>query len=148
MSAKEFRDMLDSKAFIPTKKGIITNTCKADIQIQGKTIVLIYRNLPKVSLNKFYAGMHWKERNSLKNNYHKLINEIDVNFPIEVSYRVYFKNNPLDCSNFVGGMVKLIEDCLFPKNDGYKKVCLGGVRVFKGDEDRVEITIREIDKII
>lgn len=149
MSASEFRELLNSKAIIPTKKGLLINDKPSTVELTGDIKVVVIKNLPKVSLNKFYAGMHWSVRNAIKDSYHEVVPVLsDIKFPIEVSYRAYFKNNPLDASNFVGGMVKLIEDVLFSKKDGYKQICLGSVKCFKGDEDRVEITIREIKKIL
>jgi len=105
-----------------------------------KTIIL--KDLPKVSLNQFYAGIHWTKRKAYKDAYKLLIasqtKEI-FTAPCRVMYRFTFKNNALDCSNCIG-MVKMIEDCLFP-NDSYKIVKSMMITSERGKRDSVEITV-------
>jgi hypothetical protein len=82
------------------------------------TIVLV--NPPKVSLNEWYAGSHWSERKKLKDSYEWLIYAACKNEkytkPCYVEYNFKWgKTRALDPSNCVA-MIKLIEDCLFPKD--------------------------------
>ena len=73
--------------------------------------IVIY-DLPKVSLNKWYAGCHWTKRQKLKEQYLWLVKQRISVYPIKVSYYFEFKTRPLDASNCVA-MIKLIEDCTF-----------------------------------
>ena len=84
---------------------------------------IILYDLPKLSLNKWYAGAHWTERKRIKDNYSLIIrNQFNVTLSKEkkyhVSYSFLFKGSPLDASN-CGAMVKLIEDIIF-EDDNYK----------------------------
>jgi hypothetical protein len=154
MSANEFRELIKHGVLGVTKGKIVVNELIPEFaqMVQGKlnkhnpNFIELF-NLPKISLNKYYAGMHWSKRNSIKDKYHRLIPTLnDIKFPIRVHYVFIFKNNPLDASNCVG-MLKMIEDVLFDKNDGYNKICIGGIVSKKGPEDKVEILIENIDKI-
>ena len=107
---------------------------------------LVLENLPKVSLNKFYAGVHWATRKKLKDNYTLIIaSQTKKKFtkPCEVEYEFHFKRNPLDCSNCAGGMVKMIEDCLFP-NDSIKVVKSIKITSQKSGNEYVKIKVREL----
>jgi hypothetical protein len=107
---------------------------------------LILYDLPKISLNQWYAGKHWSKRTEIKDNYKWIIKsqfksvfKNDKQYKCE--YLFYFKNNPLDASNCVG-MLKMIEDCLFEK-DGYNQVIELKISSEKSDikRDYVKIII-------
>lgn len=144
-SASEFRELIDGKKIIPTKKGLISN--KYEDAIEGTTEGVrqfTFYDLPKISLNKWYAGIHWSERSKVKNKYHEAVPTLtNVHYPVEVDYDFYFKGNPLDSTNAVA-MCKLIEDVLFDKNDAWDKIWIGHVRCFKGDRDTVIVTVRNL----
>jgi len=105
--------------------------------------------MPKVSLNEWYAGVHWKKRKSIKDTYAWFIHSVHpekYTEPCEVLYHFFWKTTSLDPSNCVA-MVKLIEDCLFP-NDSYKiirKLTIICDRVKKGEtKDKIVITINPV----
>ena len=105
------------------------------------------KGLPKISLNKWYAGTHWTKRKKIKDEYKKIIkNQFKDVFSKEneyfVNYYFFFKTRPLDASNCVA-MVKMIEDIIF-EDDNYKIVL--GISIFssKFEEDLVKIEIDEI----
>ena len=106
---------------------------------------IIITDLPKVSLNKWYAGEHWGKRKNIKDIYKVMIkSQTDIFFPKAkylVSYDFYFKKNPLDASNCVA-MLKLIEDVLF-KNDKWDLIKICGIESFKGKSDKVIIKVEE-----
>jgi len=112
-------------------------------------MILTFINLPKVSLNEWYAGNHWTKRKQLKDTY-KLLIQSQLPRPnlclygkkYIVSYFFYFKNNPLDASNCVA-MVKMIEDVLF-KTDKWDVVISITIASEKSTHDHVNITIQEI----
>jgi hypothetical protein len=86
---------------------------------------IILYNLPKISLNQWYAGNHWSIRSKLKNDYaliiksqYKYVFSKDKNYT--VFYNFLFKNKPLDASNCVA-MLKMIEDIIF-ENDGHNVI--------------------------
>jgi hypothetical protein len=102
--------------------------------------------LPKISLNKWYAGQHWTARKRIKDNYTLLIKDqcyktFSKRDKYEVDYKFYFKLQPLDASNCVA-MVKLIEDIIFEddKFDIVKKISITS-RSSKGENDYVLIQI-------
>ena len=102
-----------------------------------------FHDLPKISLNQFYSGRHWSKRKKIKDNYKWLISSLTdrvIDYPCDVEYEFWFKQKPLDCSNACGGMVKLIEDCLFA-NDSYKMVRSIKVTVQKRKDDIVFIKV-------
>lgn len=116
-----------------------------------KKVKITLKNLPKVSLNKWYSGVHWTERQKLKNNYGLLLNKYKKKFKkihrYDVDYRFYFKRSPLDASNCVA-MVKLIEDVLFEddKWDIVDSVTMGSKKS-EIKEDYVEVTIITKDEL-
>ena len=104
-------------------------------------------NLPKISLNKWYAGSHWTKRLEIKRVYETIIKpQFKKVFPktgvYKVSYDLYFKGKLLDCSNCVA-MVKLIEDVIF-EDDKPDIVTEIKIRSMKDKNERVEI---KVDKI-
>lgn len=79
---------------------------------------LFFYDLPKLSLNEWYAGKHWTERSRMKNAYKLLIRSKykgTITSPADVEYIFEFKGRLLDCSNCIA-MVKLIEDIVFEKD--------------------------------
>ena len=102
--------------------------------------ILLY-NLPKVSLNEWYACKHWTKRQDLKITYKFAIKsqfkDVLTGCFDEISYVFYFKNNPLDASNCVA-MLKLIEDIIFEK-DGYKNIKKISIESKKASSDCVKI---------
>jgi hypothetical protein len=105
-------------------------------------MTITIKDLPKISLNEWYAGTHWSERKRIKDVYKLIIRSKNLpkfTEPCEVDYLFTFQSRPLDCSNCVA-MLKMIEDCLFPK-DGIKVVRRIGITSRKGIEDTVTIQI-------
>lgn len=105
-------------------------------------MTITIEGLPKISLNEWYAGTHWSERKKIKDTYKWLILSKKIGkfiVPCDVEYTFTFKSKPLDCSNCVA-MAKMIEDCLFPKDDikVVKSIKLTSV---KGLKDSVTILI-------
>lgn len=107
-------------------------------------MIIVLKDLPKISLNKWYAGMHWTKRKKIKDNYtmlvkaqHKQVFSRTKTYRVE--YHFTFKSRPLDASNCVA-MVKMIEDILF-ETDSYKVVTGLAITSRKGDHDQVEIKI-------
>lgn len=111
---------------------------------------LTFNNLPKISNNKFYAGVHWAQRKKIVDNYKKIVYALlcvqtdrrKFEKPCEVEYIFEFKNKPLDCSNTVG-MLKMIEDVLFP-DDSYKIVKKLIITSLSSVEDKVTVIIEEV----
>jgi hypothetical protein len=98
--------------------------------------------LPKISLNDWYAGKHWTERKQIKDAYKIKIGSIvkeKFDAPCTVTYRFEFKSRPLDCSNCMA-MVKMIEDSLFP-DDGVKIVKQITISSEKSNRDLVTVAI-------
>lgn len=111
---------------------------------------LILRNLPKVSLNDLYAGIHWTKRKKIKDNYHWIIRSqfkglFHKDKQYNVCYEFYFKKNPLDASNCLFSS-KMIEDVIF-EDDKYDIILSVTVKSRKGQTDHVKITIKEIEKV-
>lgn len=112
-----------------------------------KEWILTFYDLPKVSLNKIYAGEHYSKRKKLKDTYKLLIkSQFKSVFPknkvYSATYTFGFKSRPLDTSNTVY-MVKIIEDILF-EDDTYKIIPELHIKSTKADKDFVEIKIKEI----
>ena len=102
-------------------------------------------NLPKISLNKWYAGMHWTKRKKIKDNYTNIVrsqfsNTLTRDNTYKVEYHFTFKSRPLDASNCVA-MVKMIEDIMF-ETDSYKVVTEIVITSSKGLEDKVTIKVK------
>lgn len=77
---------------------------------------IVLENLPKVSTNKIYAGMHWKARKTLKDQFLWLtLNAMKKMTPqagkVDLEFVFYFKSRPLDSSNCAFA-AKMLEDCL------------------------------------
>lgn len=105
---------------------------------------IILKDLPKISLNKWYAGMHWTKRKKIKDNYIKVVkSQFNKTLPktntYDTEYHFTFKSRALDASNCVA-MVKMVEDIIF-ENDSYKIVKSILITSKKGDSDYLEINI-------
>jgi len=103
--------------------------------------------LPKISLNKWYAGIHWTKRKKIKDIYKLIVkNQFKYLFSklntYTVEYIFYFKSRPLDASNCVA-MLKMIEDIIF-ESDGYNIIKEISIKSLKGKEDKVIIKITEL----
>ena len=103
--------------------------------------------LPKVSLNKWYAGTHWTSRKKLKDTYTLIIKSqfkdvLSKEKQYEVKYDFNFNKRPLDASNCVA-MVKMIEDVIF-EDDSYKIVKKIIITSNKSKEENVIIKIKEL----
>lgn len=112
-------------------------------------IQLIFNNMPKVSLNQWYSGQHWKKRKEIKDRYAKFIESVHPEKYTEycdTTYIFEWKTRSLDPSNCMA-MIKLIEDSLFPK-DSYKIIRWINIhcrRVAKGvKHDRIIISINPV----
>lgn len=109
-------------------------------------MIIVLKNLPKISLNKWYAGIHWTKRKKIKDNYTQIVssqfsNVLGKDRTYQVEYHFTFKSRPLDASNCVA-MVKMIEDIIF-ETDSYKVVTEILITSSKGLEDKVEIKIKK-----
>lgn len=107
-------------------------------------MIITIKDLPKISLNKWYAGMHWTKRKKMKDNYVKIVkSQFSKTLPkintYNTEYHFIFKSRALDASNCVA-MVKMIEDIIF-EDDSYKVVKSILITSSKGDEDLVQINI-------
>ena len=104
--------------------------------------VVLTFELPKISLNDWYTGEHWTKRKKIKDDYAWLVKAATnrkFTEPCSVNYLFEFKRNALDCSNCVA-MVKMLEDCLFPK-DGIKVVKKISIESRKSTKELVTVTI-------
>ena len=112
--------------------------------------LIVLNDLPKVSLNTWYAGTHWTKRKKLKDTYTLLVKSqfkkvySKLN-SYETEYIFYFKSRPLDASNCIA-MAKMIEDIIF-EDDNYKVVTKLSMESRKSDVDRVELKVIYKDKI-
>ena len=121
-------------------------TPSIDILEESKELTrLVFKDLPKISLNEWYAGTHWKQRTKIKNSYKLWIESMykkKFRDPCKVDYLFEFEKHALDPTNCVA-MVKLIEDVLFPVDSG--KIIKGFfVSSDRGTENKVTVIIRLI----
>jgi hypothetical protein len=101
---------------------------------------IIIKDLPKISLNEWYAGKHWTFRKKIKDTYKLLIRRAKLSGKYKVEYEFHFKSRPLDCTNTIA-MVKMIEDILF-ENDDYKHILEVSLRSVKDTSEYVNIIIK------
>ena len=104
-------------------------------------------DLPKISLNKWYAGMHWTKRKQIKDSYTLIVKSqckevLPKDKVYSAEYQCYFKARPLDASNCVA-MVKMIEDIIF-EDDTYKIVKEIKISSEKAKQDLVIIKIKVV----
>ena len=107
---------------------------------------IIFKDLPKVSLNAWYGGGHWSKRKKLKDNYTLIVKSqfkdvLPASESYNTEYHFTFKLRPLDASNCVA-MIKMIEDIIF-ESDGYKTIRSILITSYKGESDMVEIKINK-----
>lgn len=105
------------------------------------------KDLPKISLNDWYSGGHWRERKKIKDTYTIIVrNQCTKVFPEDNKYNIvytfYFNSHPLDSTNCVA-MAKMIEDIIF-KDDKHDIVLSTTLRSRKDKDERVEIEIQII----
>ena len=108
-------------------------------------MTIILTDLPKISLNKWYAGMHWTKRKKMKDSYTKIVRSqfrevLPKDKSYSVEYNFTFKSRPLDASNCVA-MVKMVEDIIF-EDDSYKIISSILISSGKGSRDTLEINIK------
>jgi len=108
---------------------------------------IILRDLPKISLNKWYASEHWTNRKTSKDNYKLLVKSqfkhvFKKDKQYEVEYMFCFKSRPLDASNCIA-MVKLIEDIIF-EDDKWDIILNIKISSGKASSDYVVIEVNEI----
>lgn len=108
-------------------------------------------NLPKISTNEIYAGVHWTKRNKHKHDFILLTNGMKRLKPVEgivdLEFIFTFKRNALDSSN-CSYVVKLLEDCLVHhkilKDDTIKFVRKISMESRKGEIEGCQIAILEV----
>jgi len=107
---------------------------------------IILKDLPKLSLNTWYASSHWSKRKKIKDKYFWLIkSQFNSVFPKNkeyvVEYVFFYKNRPLDASNTIA-QIKLIEDVIFEddKWDVVRKITTSS---HKDKKDYVKIKIHQ-----
>lgn len=106
-------------------------------------VVTLY-DLPKISLNKFYSGLHFSKRVKIKDNFKWVVkSQYKGTFKNDNQYNVQydfeFRIKPLDASNTIG-MVKMLEDVLFP-DDGWKVIKSITLTSTKGLRDKCTVTV-------
>ena len=103
----------------------------------------------KVSTNEIYAGVHWRKRRKIKQDYllvtrSKIRSIPKIEGKVNLSFSFYFKSRPLDSSN-CSFMAKMIEDCLVGngilKDDSIKHVGKISIESYKGTEDYCKMKI-------
>ncbi len=90
---------------------------------------IVLKDERPLSLNKFWAGVHWSKRKEYADRVHLLVRaaidpkEISIfTEPVNITITAYFDKRPLDCSNVLG---KPYEDALIGwviENDSPKYV--------------------------
>lgn len=106
----------------------------------------------KVSLNRIYAGVHWRKRAEWKEEYWYAVMEAKIatysgSFPVHAHYHFILHGKVLDSGN-VAFMAKCVEDSLVAcgvlPDDGPKYVAsmlLTTEKAKKGEADRVEVEL-------
>lgn len=112
-----------------------------------------FDNIIKVSSNKIYAGMHWRNRAKMKENYKLLLyNDLikikPIKHKVNLDFKFYWKGKALDSSN-CSYMAKMIEDCLVEKNilsnDSIKEVGEISMESLKAGKNENDYCILEIN---
>jgi len=88
------------------------------VLIKEKIAVLVY-NIPKqykVSTNKIYAWMHWRQRKKIADYYHNIsrddcIELWHIDWKVDLDFKYYWRSRYLDSSN-TSFISKTIEDSL------------------------------------
>ncbi len=107
-------------------------------------IKIILKALPKISLNKWYSGKHWTDRQKTKKIYKLAVkSQCKRVFKKDCQYTVHylfeFERRPLDASNCIG-MIKMIEDIIF-EDDKWDIIDIGSIKSRKSDKNQVTIKI-------
>jgi len=107
-------------------------------------MIIIFNNIIKVSTNEIYAGVHWRKRKRMKDNY-LLMYKIQLRQirpctnKVNLFFHFYFKSKKLDSSN-CSYMAKILEDCLVTykvlKNDSNTYVGMFGVQSHKSKKGK------------
>ena len=116
-------------------------------------ITIRFDNIIKVSSNKIYAGMHWRNRAKMKENYKLLLyNDLikikPIKHKVNLDFKFYWKGKALDSSN-CSYMAKMIEDCLVERkilsNDSIKEVGEISMESLKAGKNENDYCILEIN---
>ena len=106
------------------------------------------KDLPKISTNDIYSGMHWSKRKKIKDdctfivkNQFKHVFKKDKHY--QVDYVFCWKNRPLDALN-CAFISKIIEDIIF-EDDKHDIITHVGLSSCKGKEDVVFIKVIELN---
>lgn len=104
----------------------------------------------KVSLNRIYAGVHFRERSAHKDEYHMALMSVPGlepwtgSFPVAVHYHFRLHGTRLDISNHAY-MLKMVEDALVDAEvlPGDDPRFVGSITITaeKSDADEVDVTI-------
>lgn len=113
--------------------------------------IITLLDLPKISTNSIYAGVHWSARKKHKDNYLLLTNKMKRLQPVkglvDIEFTFHFKSTPLDSSN-CSYMAKILEDCLVKHGilagDEINFVRKISLQSLKSKQERCEIIIREV----
>lgn len=115
---------------------------------------IVIPNERPLSLNKFYAGIHWTKRKKEADRVHKLVraftpkNTTIIAKRVDILITAYFKDRPLDASNI---FLKIYEDGLkgvVIADDSRAYVrCIGGRSEIDKFNPRVEIELIEVEEI-
>ena len=116
-----------------------------------KTTLQLPDNL-KVSLNQYYAGMHWTKRKKLKDDYLIWFSQYKNKFQkftsqVEIQFDFHFRKQPLDCDNCVA-IAKMVTDCMIKadiiQDDSYKHIVKVAYTSKKTkDENYIDVEIKE-----
>lgn len=111
-----------------------------------KTYKIELNDLPKISLNKFYAGIHWTKRKKMVDQFKWFVKDqykavFSKDGEYDVDYLFEFKKNALDAMNCVG-MAKCIEDTIF-EDDKWDIVNKVSMRSIKSTRNRVTIIVKQ-----
>ena len=114
----------------------------------NKITTITLFNLPKVSLNEYYAGKHWTKRKKLKDTYKLIVkNQFKGVFSKENSYKciytLFSKNKPFDATN-CAVMIKMIEDIIF-EDDSFTIIPEITIKSKKGESDLVKIEVEQLN---
>jgi len=108
----------------------------------------------KVSLNRIYAGIHFRERSEHKEDWHYAVMEAKIpkykgSYPVEMHYHFRVNGSQLDISNHAY-MLKMCEDALVHNKiitddtqEYISKVSITAQKQKKGLPDVVEVEIIE-----
>lgn len=113
---------------------------------RSKRTEIVLFGLKKISLNQWYAGIHWSQRKAIKDKFAFVIrSQFKARFSKKKRYEVHydfgFKKNPLDAMNCVA-MAKMIEDVIF-EDDKWDIIESVTIKSRKCSSESVKITIFE-----